>query len=158
MWADRAPFRNIVEKQRCIEARPPQQDLHGQHFKRLTVDCCPDVYLFVVDVDVRLIECHLLALLAAGLEEVLEPMKPPVDRLVRAPDERSNIPIGQPGVVQERPEDTLFKPLSAINDLLQMSELEIRPLIKRCIHAPYDHAHSARTDVDLYAQRSRTEP
>ena len=84
-------------------------------------------------------------------------MKPPVDRLVRAPDERSNIPIGQPGVVQERPEDTLFKPLSAINDLLQMSELEIRSLIKHCIRAPYDYAHSARIDVDLYAQRPRTE-
>lgn len=29
----------------------------------------------------------------------------------------------------------------------------IRPLIKHCIHAPYDHAHNARIDDDLYNQR-----
>ena len=116
MWADRAPFRNIVEKQRCIEARPPQQDLHGQQFKRLTVDCCPDVHLLVIGV--FLIDGHLLALLTVGLEEVLEPVKPPADRFVRAPDERLDPPVGESGVVQKRREDTLFKPLSAINNLL----------------------------------------
>ena len=39
----------------------------------------------------------------------------------------------------------------------QLRELEIRPLIKHCIRAPYDHAHNARIDEDLYAQRSMTE-
>ena len=39
----------------------------------------------------------------------------------------------------------------------QLRELEIRPLIKHCIRAPYDHPHNARIDEDLYAQRSMTE-
>ncbi|GAA0475087.1 hypothetical protein GCM10008985_34470 [Halococcus dombrowskii] len=33
----------------------------------------------------------------------------------------------------------------------------IRPLIKHCVHAPYDHAHNARIDDDLCGQRSMTE-
>src|SRR5699024_3911380 len=33
----------------------------------------------------------------------------------------------------------------------------IRPLVKHCVHAPYDHAHNARIDDDLYGQRSMTE-
>ena len=39
----------------------------------------------------------------------------------------------------------------------RLRELEIRPLIKHCIRAPYDHAHNARIDEDLYAQRSMNE-
>ena len=39
----------------------------------------------------------------------------------------------------------------------RLRELEIRPLIKHCVRAPYDHAHNARIDEDLYAQRSMTE-
>ena len=39
----------------------------------------------------------------------------------------------------------------------QLREIEIRPLIKHCIRAPYDHAHNARIDENLYAQRSMTE-
>ena len=39
----------------------------------------------------------------------------------------------------------------------QLRELEIRPLIKHCVRAPYDHAHNARIDEDLYVQRSMTE-
>jgi len=39
----------------------------------------------------------------------------------------------------------------------QLRELEIRPLIKHCIRAPYDHAHNARINENLYAQRSMTE-
>jgi IS5 family transposase len=35
--------------------------------------------------------------------------------------------------------------------------LDIRPLIKHCIHKPYDHAHNARINDDLYNQRSMTE-
>ena len=38
-----------------------------------------------------------------------------------------------------------------------LRELSIRPLIKHCVHAPYDHAHNARIDEELYAQRSMTE-
>ena len=38
-----------------------------------------------------------------------------------------------------------------------LRELGIRPLIKHCVHAPYDHAHNARIDEELYAQRSMTE-
>ena len=37
------------------------------------------------------------------------------------------------------------------------SEHGIRPLIKHCVRAPYDHAHNARIDDDLYGQRSMTE-
>jgi len=33
----------------------------------------------------------------------------------------------------------------------------IRPLVKHCVHAPYDHAHNARIDDDLYGQRAMTE-
>ena len=33
----------------------------------------------------------------------------------------------------------------------------IRPLVKHCVHAPYDHAHNARIDYDLYGQRAMTE-
>jgi IS5 family transposase len=33
----------------------------------------------------------------------------------------------------------------------------IRPLIKHRLHAPYDHAHNARIDDDLYGQRAMTE-
>jgi len=36
-------------------------------------------------------------------------------------------------------------------------ELGIRPLIKHCINKPYDHAHNARIDDDLYHQRSMSE-
>ena len=39
----------------------------------------------------------------------------------------------------------------------QLRELGIRPLIKHRIFAPYDHAHNARIDENLYAQRSMTE-
>ena len=39
----------------------------------------------------------------------------------------------------------------------QLRELEIRPLIKHCVRAPYDHAHNARIDEDLYVQRSMIE-
>jgi len=36
-------------------------------------------------------------------------------------------------------------------------DLKIRPLIKHCINKPYDHAHNARIDDDLYHQRSNSE-
>ena len=39
----------------------------------------------------------------------------------------------------------------------RLRELGIRPLIKHRIFAPYDHAHNARIDEHLYAQRSMTE-
>ena len=39
----------------------------------------------------------------------------------------------------------------------RLRELKIRPLIKHCVRALYDHAHNARIDEDLYAQRSMTE-
>jgi IS5 family transposase len=38
-----------------------------------------------------------------------------------------------------------------------LRDLNIRPLIKHCINKPYDHAHNARIDDDLYNQRSMTE-
>ena len=31
------------------------------------------------------------------------------------------------------------------------------PLVKHCVRTPYDHAHNARIDDDLYGQRSMTE-
>ncbi len=43
------------------------------------------------------------------------------------------------------------------SDKQQLRELDIRPLIKHRIFAPYDHAHNARIDEDRYAQRSMTE-
>ncbi len=42
-------------------------------------------------------------------------------------------------------------------DKQQLRELDIRPLIKHRIFAPYDHAHNAPIDEDRYAQRSLTE-
>ncbi len=39
----------------------------------------------------------------------------------------------------------------------RLREIRIRLLIKHRIFAPYDHAHNARIDEDLYAQRSMTE-
>jgi IS5 family transposase len=33
----------------------------------------------------------------------------------------------------------------------------IPPLVKHCVFAPYDHAHNARIEDDLYNQRSMTE-
>ncbi|ELY87241.1 ISH9-type transposase ISHwa3 [Natrialba taiwanensis DSM 12281] len=39
----------------------------------------------------------------------------------------------------------------------RLCELDIRPLIKHRIFAPYDHAHNARIGEDRYAQRSMTE-
>ncbi|MFC6768289.1 IS5 family transposase [Natrinema soli] len=39
----------------------------------------------------------------------------------------------------------------------RLRELDIRPLIKHRIFAPYDHAHNARIDEDRYAQRSMAE-
>ena len=36
-------------------------------------------------------------------------------------------------------------------------DLGVRPLIKHCINKPYDHAHNARIDDDLYHQRSMSE-
>jgi len=38
-----------------------------------------------------------------------------------------------------------------------LRELDIRPLIKHRIFAPYDHAHNARIDEQRYNQRSMTE-
>ena len=77
-----APFEDIFEKHQCIEARPPQRDLHGQHFEGLAVDRHPNVHLLAVHIDVRLIDCHLLALLAVKLEQIFELVKPAVYRLV----------------------------------------------------------------------------
>jgi IS5 family transposase len=37
------------------------------------------------------------------------------------------------------------------------NDLTIRPLIKHCINKPYDYAHNARINDDLYNQRSMTE-
>jgi len=39
----------------------------------------------------------------------------------------------------------------------RLRDLDIRPLIKHRIFAPYDHSHNARIDEDRYAQRSMTE-
>jgi len=38
-----------------------------------------------------------------------------------------------------------------------LREMGIRPLVKHRIFAPYDHAHNARIEDDLYNQRSMTE-
>ena len=38
-----------------------------------------------------------------------------------------------------------------------LRELGIRPLIKHCINKPYDHAHNARINEELYGQRSMAE-
>ena len=38
-----------------------------------------------------------------------------------------------------------------------LREIGIRPLIKHCINKPYDHAHNARINDDLYGQRSISE-
>ena len=38
-----------------------------------------------------------------------------------------------------------------------LREMDIRPLVKHRVFAPYDHAHNARTNDDLYNQRSMTE-
>jgi IS5 family transposase len=38
-----------------------------------------------------------------------------------------------------------------------LRDIDIRPLIKHCINKPYDHAHNARINDDLYNQRSMTE-
>jgi IS5 family transposase len=38
-----------------------------------------------------------------------------------------------------------------------LRELGIRPLIKHCINKPYDHAHNARINDDLYRQRTMAE-
>ena len=35
--------------------------------------------------------------------------------------------------------------------------IKIRPPIKHCVRTPYNHAHNARIDENLYAQRSMTE-
>src|SRR5699024_2508339 len=39
----------------------------------------------------------------------------------------------------------------------RLREIAIRPLIKHCVCASYDHVHNARIDEDFYAQRSMTE-
>ena len=38
-----------------------------------------------------------------------------------------------------------------------LREMGIRPLVKHRVFAPYDHAHNARVEDDLYNQRSMTE-
>jgi IS5 family transposase len=38
-----------------------------------------------------------------------------------------------------------------------LRNLTIRPLIKHCINAPYDHAHNARIDDEIYGQRAMSE-
>ena len=38
-----------------------------------------------------------------------------------------------------------------------LRNIDVRPLIKHCIKKPYDYAHNARIDDDLYNQRSMTE-
>ncbi|RZV06327.1 hypothetical protein BDK88_3877 [Natrinema hispanicum] len=50
--------------------------------------------------------------------------------------------------------DRLDVPVKAVPS---KNELDIRPLIKHRIFAPYDHAHNARIDDDRYAQRSMAE-
>jgi len=44
------------------------------------------------------------------------------------------------------------------NWLRKIRDLGVRPLIKHCINKPYDHAHNARIDDDLYGQRSMAKP
>jgi len=38
-----------------------------------------------------------------------------------------------------------------------LREIDIRPLVKHRVFAPYDHAHNARIEDELYNQRSMTE-
>jgi IS5 family transposase len=38
-----------------------------------------------------------------------------------------------------------------------LRDLDIRPLIKHCLNAPYDYAHNARIDDEIYGQWSMAE-
>jgi hypothetical protein len=54
----------------------PGRDLNGKYFKRVTIDCRPDVVLIAVNFDFRLIDGDFLAIPAVRFEEVFELMKP----------------------------------------------------------------------------------
>src|SRR5699024_192792 len=38
-----------------------------------------------------------------------------------------------------------------------LRNLDIHPLIKHCLNAPYDYAHNTRLDDEIYGQRSMVE-
>lgn len=44
--------------------------------------------------DFRLVDGDLVSILAVGLKQVLQPVKPVSDRLVRAVNERFDLPVG----------------------------------------------------------------
>lgn len=59
----------------------------------LAVDCRPDVDLLAVDVDLCLNASTFVSFPVVWLEQVFEPVKPRVNRLVRLFDEPINITV-----------------------------------------------------------------
>lgn len=74
--------------------------------KRRTVDCRPDVQLLAVNDDLRLVDGRFLSLPAVQLEQVLQPVKPLPDRLVRAVNERFDPSVRKRRMIQNRRENT----------------------------------------------------
>jgi len=66
----------------------PGKDLDGKNFKHVAIDCRPDIVFFAVDLDFRLIDGDFLATPAVRFEQILQPMKPLSDRLIRPIDKR----------------------------------------------------------------------
>ncbi|QZA89092.1 hypothetical protein K0C01_02755 [Salinarchaeum sp. IM2453] len=79
-----------------------------QHFKRVYVNSCPDVYLFVFNLQFGLIDRDRLSPVAVRLKEMFEPMILVVDGDVTYVYERFDPPERQPGVIQKTSEDTLL--------------------------------------------------
>jgi len=59
-----------------------------QYFERVYIDSCPDIDLFIFDVDLCLIDRDRLPSVAVGLEEVVESIVLIVDRNVTHINER----------------------------------------------------------------------
>ena len=79
-----------------------------QHFERVYVGRCPDVHLFIINLQFDLIDRDRREGVAVGVKQVFEPMILAVDGDVTYVYERFDPPERQPGVIQKTSEDTLF--------------------------------------------------
>ena len=79
-----------------------------QHFERVYINSCPDVHLFVFNLQFGLIDRDRLSPVAVGLKEMFETMVPVVDDDVTYVYEQFDPPERQPGVIQKTSKDTLL--------------------------------------------------
>ncbi|MDY6775465.1 MAG: hypothetical protein SV253_05235 [Halobacteria archaeon] len=70
-----------------------------EDFKRLHVDSCPDIHLFILNFEFGLIDRDRLPAVAVGFKKVFETVIPVVDSDVTHINERFDASVRQAGVI-----------------------------------------------------------